>query len=113
MARMSKRISNKITKTKEQQNAPKEQKKYGKDIWLILLIVINFLLLVTMWESLILAPISFATYLVLEIALVIMYANRHAKVSDNVREWLYKAQIFFMGIILLLFLYTVVSYIFS
>ena len=44
MARMSKRISNKITKTKEQQNAPKEQKKYGKDIWLILLIVINFLL---------------------------------------------------------------------
>ena len=53
MARMSKRISNKITKTKEQQNAPKEQKKYGKDIWLILLIVINFLLLVTMWESLI------------------------------------------------------------
>ena len=51
MARMSKRISNKITKTKEQQNAPKEQKKYGKDIWLILLIVINFLLLVTMWES--------------------------------------------------------------
>ena len=108
MARMSKRISNKITKTKEQQNAPKEQKKYGKDIWLILLIVINFLLLVTMWESLILA-----TYLVLEIALVIMYANRHAKVSDNVREWLYKAQIFFMGIILLLFLYTVVAYIFG
>lgn len=113
MARMSKRISNKITKTKEQQNAPKEQKKYGKDIWLILLIVINFLLLVTMWKSLILAPISFATYLVLEIALVIMYANRHAKVSDNVREWLYKAQIFFMGIILLLFLYTVVAYIFG
>ena len=71
MARMSKRISNKITKTKEQQNAPKEQKKYGKDIWLILLIVIN------------------------------------------VREWLYKAQIFFMGIILLLFLYTVVAYIFG
>ena len=62
MARMSKRISNKITKTKEQQNAPKEQKKYGKDIWLILLIVINFLLLVTMWESLILAPISFASF---------------------------------------------------
>lgn len=27
MARMSKRISNKITKTKEQQNAPEEQKK--------------------------------------------------------------------------------------
>ena len=33
-------------------------------------------------------------------------------VTDNVREWLYKAQIFFMGIILLLFLYTVVAYIF-
>ena len=29
MARMSKRISNKITKTKEQQNAPKEQKIFG------------------------------------------------------------------------------------
>ena len=27
MARMSKRISNKITKTKEQQNAPKEPEK--------------------------------------------------------------------------------------
>lgn len=30
MARMSKRISNKITKTKEQQNAPKEQKSTVK-----------------------------------------------------------------------------------
>ena len=38
-----------------------------------------------------------------------MYANRHAKVSDNVREWLYKAQIFFMGIILLLFLKPVLT----
>ena len=90
---------------------PKEQKKYGKDIWLILLIVINFLLLVTMWEKFNFSSNKLATYLVLEIALVIMYANRHAKVSDNVREWLYKAQIFFMGIILLLFLYTVVAYI--
>lgn len=113
MARMSKRISNKIIKAKEQQNTPKEQKKYGKDIWLILLIVINFLLLVTTWQSLILVPTSFATYLVLEIALVIMYANRHAKVSENVRQWLYRAQIFFMGIILLLFLYTVIGYIFN
>ena len=74
MARMSKRISNKITKTKEQQNAPKEQKKYGKDIWLILLIVINFLLLVTMWESLILAPISFATYFYSYIQYLLIYS---------------------------------------
>lgn len=113
MARMSKRISNKITKTKEQQNAPEEQKKYGKDIWLISLMVINFILLVTMWESLILSPISFATYFILEIALIIMYINRHAKVSEKVKDLLFKAQIFCMGIILLLFLYTVITYIFN
>ena len=113
MARMSKRISNKITKTKEQQNPPKEQKRYGKDIWLLLLIVINFVLLITMWPSLMAAPTSFATYIFLEIALIVMYANRHAKVSENVKHWLFRTQIVCMVVILVLFLYNMFVYIAS
>lgn len=112
MARMSKKISNNITKTKEQQNPTPEKKNYGKDIWLITLIVINFLLLVTMWQSLILAPTSFATYILLEFVLLIMYANRHAKVSEEIKTWLFRAQIFFMAIILILFIYNAVHFVF-
>ena len=44
MARMSKRISNKIHKAKEEQQ-PQEKKKYGKDIWLIILIELNIFLI--------------------------------------------------------------------
>lgn len=111
MARMSKRISTNISKTKEAQNQPKEEKKYGKDIWLIVLIAINFFLLITMWSSLIQTPTSFATYVLLEIALIIMYINRHAKLPENTKRLLFAAQIFFMALILVLFLYNAASYV--
>ena len=61
MARMSKRISNKIHKAKEEQQ-PQEKKKYGKDIWLIILIALNFFLLATSWQMLLESPTNFATY---------------------------------------------------
>lgn len=113
MARMTKRISTNITRTKEAQNQPTAVKKASKDIWLLILIAINFFLLITMWPSLIEAPTSFATYVLLEIALIIMYVNRHAKLPEETRRLLLAAQVFFMALILVLFLYNAASYIFS
>lgn len=104
MARMSKRISNKIHKAKEEQQ-PQEKKKYGKDIWLIILIALNFFLLATSWQILLESPTNFATYFLLEIVLIIMYVSRHANLSENVSKWLFRGQVFFMAIILILFIY--------
>lgn len=110
MARMSKRISNKINKAKQEQQPKETKKKYGKDIWLILLIIVNFFLLITGWQTLLQAPASFATYLLLEVVLVIMYVNRHVELSENVGKWLFRVQVFFMAIILILFAYNAITY---
>lgn len=110
MARMSKRISNKINEKKAQESPQQEKKKAGKDIWLIVLICINFVLLVTGWQELIKTPASFATYVLLQIVLVIMYVNRHAKLSEIAAKWLFRVQICLMGMILALFLYNIYSY---
>lgn len=113
MARMSKRISDKINEKKAQESPKQEKKKYGRDIWLIVLIAVNFILLITGWQALLEAPASFATYLLLEVVLVLMYVNRHAKVSETVSMWLMRVQWAFMAMILVLFIYNAVNYFMS
>ena len=110
MARMSKRISDRINEKKAQESPKPEKKKYGRDIWLIVLIAINFFLLITSWQELLKAPASFATYVLLEVVLVVMYINRHAKVSETVSTWLTRAQFGLMGVILVLFIINAVNY---
>ncbi len=110
MARMTRRITNKINKTKETQQPKKNEKKYGKDIWLIALIIVNFVLLAISWQTLLLAPTNLAIYVILEIVMIVMYVNRHAKLSEEVSKWLDRIQYFFMAIILVLFIYNCVIY---
>ena len=114
MARMTKKISNNISKMKaEQEPAKKPRKKYGKDIWLILLIVINFVLIISTWQALLAEPTNFATYFLLELVLIIMYIGRHAKVSDKVLRYLNISQYVLMGFILVLFIYNAFIYFFN
>ncbi len=110
MARMTKRITNKINEKKAQEQPKETKKKYGRDIWLIILIVVNFFLLATGWQTLLDAPASLATYLLLEVVLIIMYASRHANVSEEIQKWLVRAQFFFMAIIVVLFCYNAYEY---
>ena len=60
MARMTKRITNKINKAQQDREPKQAEKKYGKDIWLIVLIVVNFLLIASYWRELIVTPINFS-----------------------------------------------------
>ena len=114
MARMTRKISNNISKMKaEKEPAKQPRKKYGKDIWLILLIVINFILIATTWNALLQQPSSFATYVLLEIVLVIMYIGRHAKIADKYIRYLNIAQYVLMGFILVLFIYNAFNYFFN
>lgn len=110
MARMTRRIANKINKTKEEQQPKQTKKNYGKDIWLIILIIVNFVLLVVSWQSLLVNPSNFAIYVFLEIVLVLMYITRHAKISEKLLNALNKAQYFCMALILVLFIYNVILY---
>lgn len=110
MARISKRISNKINKAKQEQQPKETKKKYGRDIWLIVLIVVNFLLLITSWQNLLSSPTNFAAYFLLEIVLIVMYINRHANMSEKVAKWMYRTQIGLMAVILALFIITAIGY---
>lgn len=114
MARMTKRISNNISKMKAEQEPNKQpRKKYGKDYWLIILIVVNFFLIATTWEALLAQPTSFATYALLEVVLVIMYISRHAKIADKYIRYLNITQYVFMGFILVLFIFNAFNYFFN
>ena len=111
---MTKKISNYISKMiAEQEPAKQHRKKYGKDIWLILLIVINFVLIISTWQALLAEPTNFATYFLLELVLIIMYIGRHAKVSDKVLRYLNISQYVLMGFILVLFIYNAFIYFFN
>ena len=111
MARMSKRISSNATKVR-QANAPAPKKKPGKDYWIIALIIINGLLILTSWTLISKEPFSFATSVVLEAILVIMYSRRHYEFKEQTEKWLAWTQYACMAIIIMLFLYTtVINYI--
>ncbi|MDQ0204694.1 hypothetical protein [Pectinatus haikarae] len=102
MARYSKRISEKIEKTKGSAAPP--QKKAGRDILLIVLIVINIVFLIIGWPQL--ANIDRGIYILLEGALISIYAQRHADLSEKYSEYVKYLSFIFMGLAFLLFIYS-------
>ncbi|WP_196594571.1 hypothetical protein [Pectinatus sottacetonis] len=102
MSRYSKRISEKIERTKKSADPP--VKKPGRDIVLIILICINFIFLLIGWPQL--AVVDRAIYILLEGALLSIYAQRHAKISDAAIDKVKYLSFIFMGLALLLFIYS-------
>lgn len=83
MSRYSKRISEKIEKQKK--SAKPAPEKPGKDILLIILIVINFIFLIASWPALPL--IDKSVYIAIEITLLSRYALRHAELHEKVATY--------------------------
>lgn len=103
MARYSKKISEKIEKAKGSTAPP--PKKAGRDILLIILIIINFVFLVLGWPQLI--NIDKGIYILLEGALLSIYAQRHADLNEKASEYVKYLSFIFMGLAFALFIYSV------
>ncbi len=100
MSRYSKKISHKIEKKKQ-----KEQpipKKPGRDLFLLALIGINFVLLVAGWQQL--PAMDKGTYVLMEIALCAIYTQRHREMSSKANDIVKYIGIFSMVAAVVLFL---------
>lgn len=102
MSRYSKRISEKIEKSKKP-STPSPAKP-GRDIVLIILICINFIFLMIGWSQL--AILDRVIYILLEGALLSIYAQRHAKLSEKYTDWVKYFSFVCMGFAFLLFIYS-------
>jgi hypothetical protein len=102
MSRYSKRISEKIEKTKSTANPP--GKKAGRDILLLILIAVNFLFLILGWSQALI--IDKAIYILLECSLISIYAYRHARLNEKNTERLKYMGLTFMGIAFACFIYS-------
>ena len=102
MSRYSKRITEKIEKTKASSNP--QQKKAGRDILLLVLIFVNFIFLMIGWAQLVV--VDKAVYILLEGALISIYAQRHANLSEKAESWVKYLSFAFMGSAFLLFIYS-------
>ena len=102
MSRYSKRISENIERTKNSSSPPPQ--KAGRDILLMILIFINFVFLVIGWPQL--AAVDRAIYIFLEGALVSIYVQRHANLSDIAANRVKYLSFVFMGLAFLFFIYS-------
>ena len=101
MARLSKRIQQKNKKTSTAETSV--QPKPGRDIMILLLIVLTFVVLIFGWN--ILGTIDIVMYLMLGISLICTYALRHFNLPETVQFWLQKACMACMGLAFVFFLY--------
>jgi hypothetical protein len=98
MARLSKRIQQKNKKP-----APPPKVKPGRDIMIILLIILTFSILAFGWQ--ILGTIDIIMYSMLGVSLVCSYVHRHAELPENVHLWLERICQACMGLAFIFFLY--------
>ena len=103
MARIQKKIKKNIQSQAKTQEVskPKEKKRTGKDI--LLIVVISFTLMVTIaaWENL--NPLNRALYVMLLTSLSLTYVRRQFNLSERLENWVDRASVVAMGFALALF----------
>lgn len=102
MARYSKKISDRIQKAKGP--AKPVPKKAGRDILLLLLMCINFIFMIAGWTQL--SNVDRILYVILEGALLSIYTQRHAKLSEKASDCMRYAAMIFMAVAFVLFIYS-------
>lgn len=100
MATQYKRLKNKLTPKKDKPRLP--DRKVGKDYLLVSMLFFTVLIMIIAWGRF--DNMNRALYIFLAISLSITYANRHARMTDNVRNIVEKLGWVSMGIATVLFL---------
>lgn len=109
MAKLQKKIQHNAQKIKSEMDKPKRVKKnYGKDYWLIIMILINLALILMSTPLIEEQPVSFAASIFLEVLLVNMYLLRHYDFGEKTEMWMTRLQ--YGGMLVLVVLFSISLY---
>lgn len=102
MAKQYRKLQEKIYKKAEKKKAP--EPKIGKDYLLMAVTVFTVLVTAVGWMSL--DNLSRVMYVLLSISLILTYAKRHAKLSDEVAPLVERVSLATMGLAVFCFFIT-------
>jgi len=100
MARLSKRIQQKITKPVETST---KKGRPGRDFWLIAIICLNLFILALGWSAL--DTPSLIMYVLLALSLISIYVRKHVNIPEKFGPYLDKAGLVTIGAACILFAY--------
>jgi hypothetical protein len=100
MARLSKRIQQKITKSVETST---KKDRPGRDFWLIAIICLNLFILALGWSTL--DTPSLLMYVLLALSLISIYVRKHVNIPEKFGPYLDKAGLITIGAACIIFAY--------